>query len=135
MKIRQFETEELAAYLCNIQTDDSVAIASALFDRYHIDIDNLHKLLQDLMDCTALAVSPITNDAFVGFSKPGEWILKKKANPAFIGSMITWISEGKGVPEIGQGWQKVITKGGAPECTLAILNPEDKITLKKRASK
>ncbi len=126
--VESFESEELAAALCNCKEDeDTDVIEQALYDKYEISLEKFHELVQDFFDKLTFGISPLTETALVGLSveeeKRGRWLIKKEVNGAFIAGVIQWLSGNKLKPD--EGFVRTITSKG---------NPEYEITLKKMMS-
>lgn len=77
MKLDWIDIEELAAVICGMDdSDDSDAVEQAVFDKFGISMEQLHKLVEALLPYTIKGVSALTNTAYHGFVKDGSFICK-----------------------------------------------------------
>lgn len=122
-KIDWMDIEELAANVCGVETDDSSAIENALYEKYEVSSEQYENIVQDLFKRLDFTVSPLTQEAFVGFGDKGVWLVKKEVNQQFIAGVIEWATEGEEFEKDTKGFSRVITKGGEPEFEFIIKRP------------
>lgn len=70
------------------------------------------------MDKVTIAVSPLTETPYIGFSEPGFWLIKKDCEE-FIPQVLQWLG-GSDSAETGQKWEKEITAGGVIEYRITL---------------
>lgn len=131
-QITWVETLEIAAIVCGIDPDsDMDAHEAALAEKFEIEPLKFEQILQQLFDRIDFGVSPLTQEAFVGFAREeGEfkaWMLKKDCNQEFIQSVIGWISEGKKLSEENPELVKTITSKGKPIYEVVLRNSTPEI--------
>jgi hypothetical protein len=82
-------------------------------------------IVNKLFETLDLSLSPLTNEAYIGFSKGNQWMAKKKIDSKFINALIHWCTDGLGKIEEGKkGYVKTITNGGKPEFDIIISHPK-----------
>lgn len=119
-KINWRDAYEVAAVICGINPDsDASTVENAMADKFEMGIEYFEQILQQLFDHIDFGVSPLTQEAFVGFSREEKgqskaWMLKKDCNQEFIHSVIGWISENKKLTEEKSELVKTITSKGKP---------------------
>ena len=127
-QLKIWDVEELAASLCGIDSDDaeSDAIQEAFYEKFDIDYCQFEMLMTALFGRLDFAISPLTDEACVGFSTKdkGVWIIKKNVNREFVNGVISWLSENKGPKKFGKGFSRTITLNGKPEYEITITRPE-----------
>ena len=127
MKIEEFEAQEIADFLLNIENpeEDSEITEEALYIHYGIGIETFTEIVNKLFETLDLSLSPLTNKAYIGFSKGNQWMAKKKINSKFIHALIHWCTDGLGKIEEGKkGYVKTITIGGKPVFDITISHPK-----------
>jgi hypothetical protein len=127
MKIEEFEAQEIADFLLNIENpeEDSEITEEALDIHYGIGIETFTEIVNKLFETLDLSLSPLTNEAYIGFSKGNQWMAKKKIDSKFINALIHWCTDGLGKIEEGKkGYVKTITNGGKPEFDITISHPK-----------
>lgn len=81
-KLHPFDTEELAAHLCDLDYDeidaDTSIIEEALYNKYELSLEKFHDLVDKLIDMIDVGKSPVTDKVYKGFTKDGAWIVKKE---------------------------------------------------------
>jgi hypothetical protein len=128
MRIEDYEAQEIADFLLNIENpeEDSEITEEALFNNYGIGLETFTEIVNKLFETLDLGTSPLTNEAFVGFSKGNQWLAKKSVNSQFIGAIINWCTDGSGEIEEGKrGYVKTITSGGKPKFDITITRPNE----------
>lgn len=123
------EAKEIAAHVLELKEDpedDYAAIENALCDKWSIDIETFREIVQAVFDCVDFAVSPLTQTAFVGISKPAEWMVKKEVDHQFLAGIIEWATEGEEIKEGSKGFLREITKDGKVEYEIVIRRPKAK---------
>lgn len=131
------DIEELAADLCNIDTDSEnweEEVETALYDNFEIDIEMFQKLIQSLYDRLNLDFSSISLNAFIGFGNQSLWLLKKDVSNEFIGCVIQFLMDGGEYDENGNGFSKIVTSHEKPEWNLIITKPENEVYITKPLS-
>lgn len=133
-KVEVLDAEELASFICGIESEDSDEIDKALFDKFEISFDKFHELLSALMPALCLGISPLTEKAYIGFSKDekghGVWLVKKEVDGQFIAAVIGWL--GGPIQKGSKGFERVITANGKPEYKIAITTPAYNIDIHKK---
>lgn len=68
-RINESDVEELAAYLCELDPDETEwsDIENALYDKYNVDIEVFTKLIAHLLPMIDFGKSPITKTTYKGF--------------------------------------------------------------------
>lgn len=124
-KIDSFEVEELAASICDIDSEETEEIEEALQAKYDVDLDTFGKICDGLFNRIDLGISPLTNTPMLGFSnvEKNRWFVKKEILSPFIGAVVQWVTEGEEVPVDG-GFMREITNGGAVEFVCSITGPD-----------
>lgn len=132
--VDSYEAEELAAHICNCDSEDSEAIEEALYDKYGIDLYVFHRIASDISQTLSLGISPLTDTPFIGFSKvEGNhscWIIKKDVSAEYIASVIQWIGGDK-IKGKDKGFERIITSGGKPEYSIVIKKAVSEKKVKK----
>ena len=104
-KINWIETLEIASVVCGIDPNSDLdTVEEALAEKFEIHPVKFEEILQQLFDHIDFGVSPLTQEAFIGFTREEKnelkaWMLKKECKQEFIHSVIGWISEGKKLTE------------------------------------
>lgn len=127
MRIEDFEAQEIADFLLNTNNpeEDSEISETALFDNYGIGLDTFTEILNKLFETLDLSLSPLTNEAYIGFSKGNQWMAKKKIDSKFISAVIHWCTDGEcKLPKSSKGFIKTITANGKPEFDITISHPK-----------
>ena len=126
-KLDWFEAQEIADYLLKINNPDSEndVTENALAEKWNIDFDTFHEIVEGIFDMIDFSVSPITNTAMVGISKGNCWLAKKERDQQFIAGIIQWATEGEKIPEDKNGFIKTITYDGKPEYDFEIRRPKN----------
>jgi len=125
IKLDWTEAQEIADVLLKIENpDEDYAITeNALFEKWGIDFDIFHEIVNEIFQMIDFGISPITQTAFVGISKnKKEWIVKKECDQQFIYAVKNWVTQGKDIPK-NKGLKRTITKKGVPEFDIIITNP------------
>jgi hypothetical protein len=125
------EAKEIAAHILNVNanTEDDLgndAVEDALDDKWGIDIELFREVTQEIFNLVEFGVSPLKQTAFVGISKPGEWMVKKKVDQQFLAGIIEWATEGEEIKEGSNGYLREITKDGKVESEIVIRRPKAK---------
>lgn len=120
----EFEIEELAQFLVGRLDDDlgPDEIEELFYKKYEVDLDKFKELVNDLWPLLSIGISPITENAFAGFSdkKNGLWVIKKDIQADFVHSVIHWLG-GHEIKQVGKGMERSIEKNGKPEFTITII--------------
>lgn len=82
-KLERYEVEELIAYICGLDYDevDYNDIEKALWEKFEIEYDRLHQILEILVPMIDVGKNALTDGRYKGFSKEGkgkDWILSIK---------------------------------------------------------
>lgn len=120
------EANELADFITKTKNpdEDYATTENALFEKWGIDCDIFQDIASTIFKCIDFGISPITQTAYIGFSKGGEWIAKKEVDQQFIHALIQWCTEGEEIPEGCKGFVRTITKSGKPEFDIKISKSE-----------
>lgn len=88
-KVSSYDVEELAAFMCGLDYDNCGFddIENALYEKFNIDFDSLHKIICYLLPMVDVGVSPLTKERFKGFSRVdksgyGLWMIKESVGKA-----------------------------------------------------
>lgn len=118
------ESEDLAAALCNIDSDETEKIEGAFFSKYGIELGHAHDLIQDIFQMLSIGISPLTFKPYIGFSKQeksiGFWLIKRDCEGEFISAVLDWLTEGGEFPEGVNGYTRDITSENVPEFEITI---------------
>lgn len=123
------EALELAASLCEMEVEDvddsQSEIEQKLYDKFEISLDKFEDLVELLLQRANIAISPLTNSAYLGISNKDNnmWLVKKDITPHFIGTVIQWATEGEELKK-GGGFEKTITNAGKAEYIVSIRKPK-----------
>ncbi|SHJ21017.1 hypothetical protein SAMN05443429_11247 [Cruoricaptor ignavus] len=122
VKLDWDEAKEIAAVLTNTENpdEDYLITENALADKWGIDIDTFHEIVDGIFRMIDFGISPLTQTPFVGISKGNMWIAKKEVNQQFIHALINWATEGEDIPEGSKGFVRTIIKGNKPEFDIQI---------------
>jgi hypothetical protein len=125
-----YESQEIADILTKTENpdEDHSITEDALVDKWGIDADTFHEIVNGIFQMIDFGMSPLTQTPFVGISNGNMWLAKKEVNQQFIHALINWATEGEDIPEGSKGFVRTITSGGKPEFDVTIsrpnLNPE-----------
>lgn len=120
-----WEVEELAAHLCDIDSEDRDEIENAFYERFGIDLEKFQDVVSLLCTTLSFGISPLTDTAFIGFSAKEKgknierWLIKKDISPGFIGGVIQWLGGDK-IKKGSNGFSRTITSKGIPEFDITI---------------
>jgi hypothetical protein len=119
------DVENLAASLCSCESEETSDIQQAFYDKFDIDYELFEILMAELFQRLDFGISPLTDDAFIGFSNKtkNEWLVKKKVSKEFVNGIIYWLCKGKKGKDFGNGFKRIITLGGKPEYEITISLP------------
>jgi hypothetical protein len=131
-KIDYYEIQELAGVMCDMVLEDEgeKAVEEALCEKFQVDFDMLHQIMEKVTPLIDAAVSPLSNEPLIGIGDGCVWIWKKK-HEKFINMVLEWmdaISVGRGK---NKGFQRIITKKGTPEFKLILTTADTDVDLKK----
>lgn len=134
-KIDWIEAYEVAAVLCGIDPDSNAdAVEEALANKFEIEPEYFETILQQLFKHLDFGVSPITNQAYVGFTREDTdldnmkcWMIKKDCKQEFIHSVIGWISENKKLSDEQPELVRTITINGKPTYEVVLRNSTPEI--------
>lgn len=129
-KLDWMDAEEIAASICKIKSEETEEIETALYEKYEVSAEQYHNIISDLFDRIDFGISPLTDEAFVGFSNEEKncWLAKKIVSPQFISGVIQWLTGGEEIKPTDKGFARVITSGGKPEFEISIKRPtEEKV--------
>lgn len=121
--------KEIAAHILNVkddEEDDYAAIEDALFEKWEIDIETFRSISNEIFKCIDFSISPLTQTAYAGISKPGEWFVKKNVDQQFFMGLISWASGAEEIPAGSKGFLREITLNGKVEYEIVIRRPESK---------
>jgi hypothetical protein len=122
-KIDHWEAEELAAHICECKSDDRSEIEQAFCDKFQTDLGQFEDILQIMGNMLSFGISPLTEQAFIGFSvadkKHSRWIIKKEVNASFIAGVIQWLG-GQNIKGDVKGYSRTVTNNGKPEYEITI---------------
>lgn len=126
-----FDIELLAEHLCelgemeDIETED---IDEKLSEKYGISLEQFTDLINDLTPLLDMAISPLTEEPYIGFGTGSFW-LAKKPHPGFINAVLQWMSAEDVLKGKSKGYERIITSGGKPEFQLTLRKaPTSEIT-------
>lgn len=122
VKLDWEEAKEIANVLTKTENPDGdyLITENALADKWGIDIDTFHEIVDGIFRMIDFGISPLTQTPFVGISKGNMWIAKKEVNQQFIHALINWATEGEDIPEGSKGFVRTIIKGNKPEFDIQI---------------
>lgn len=126
-----FDIEELAAHLVGFSTDDEYEtdqVEEKLIEKYNIDLSSFTDLINDLDPLLDMAVSPLTEEPFIGFGTGKFWIAKKPF-PKFINAVLVWMSVEAITSGKGRAYERIITSGGKPEFKLVLMKADQEYTI------
>lgn len=121
--IDSLDDETLAAHLCGIEEEeDRDVIGVALLDKFNIDIDNFEKIIAALLPMMTLAISPLTERAYIGIAdkSTGVWLIKRDAVSDFMSSVIEWLG-GNEIKESDKAMQRDVIINGKKEFEITIV--------------
>lgn len=82
MTIHYWEVQGLAEAICGLPEGMSMAaLEQVLLDEFEISFESFDKLIKALAPMTPPAVSPLTGEAFSGFTRGGAFIVRVPYNP------------------------------------------------------
>lgn len=106
-KIDSLDLEDLAVALCELNPDmETSEIESAFFEKYGINMEEFHTLMNDIFPLITLDYSPLSNAPYVGIGKGAEWFIKKECKDTFIRCALEYFQNKNNV---------IITAGGQPK--------------------
>lgn len=122
------ESNELADFVTRTKNldEDYATTENGLFEKWGIDCDIFQDIANSIFKSVDFGISPITQTAYVGFSKGNEWIAKKEVDQQFIHALIQWCTEGEEIPEGSKGFKRIITKSSKPEYEIIIRKSHNK---------
>lgn len=126
------DIEELAAHLCGFAEEDDYDQADLdekLMDKYALDLDHFTYLLKDLSPLLEMAVSPLTEEPFIGFGTSGVWLAKKPFK-GFINQVLVWMDAENIQKGKSNGFERGITKEGKPEFKLILIKHDAEFSIK-----
>lgn len=125
------DIEELAAHLCGFDINDEYEksdIDEKLMEKYSLDLSYFCDLLKDLSPLLDMAVSPITEEFYIGFGDGNMWIAKKPYKN-FISTVLNWM-EAKNIQDgKSRALERVVTKSGKPEFKLLLMKADQEYKL------
>lgn len=77
MKVDWQDVEDLAREICGLKGD--APAEDGLIDKYGIDFDEFHKLIEALLPLTPVLTSPLTKTRYHCFIKEGTALVKTEA--------------------------------------------------------
>lgn len=109
-------------------------IEEKLIEIFGIEYYQFQTLIQKLDPLLGMAISPITEQPFIGFGTGDMWIAKKPYK-GFVNQVLIWmgaqaIRDGK-----SNGFSKTITHNGEPEFQIVLTKPEFEVQRKEIAEK
>lgn len=117
-----YEVLEIADVLTKVENpnEDYAITENALFDKWNINLEQFHEIVEGIFQMINFGISPITQTPSVGISKEKkEWIAKKECEQQFISAMLHWLTDGDDIPK-GKGFVTSVTKGGKKEFDIMI---------------
>lgn len=129
--IDRFDLEELAAHLTGLseQEDyDNSDIEEKLIEQYGIDLENFYELAGKLGALLDMAVSPLTEEPFIGFGTGNMWIAKRPF-PTFINQVLIWMSAEQIRDGKGRAYEREINSGGKTEFKLVLMKGDQEYKL------
>jgi hypothetical protein len=128
-----FDIEELAAHLCEFAEDedyDTSDIDVKLMEEFNLDLDNFYRLIKKLEPLIDMGISPLTEEAFIGFGTGQMWIAKKKY-PNFINQVLIWMEFEKIKKGKARGLERTIDEDGKPEFKVVLMAAEKEWAFKE----
>lgn len=122
-RFNSLDIEELAAHLCGFSTDDDYEtdqVEEKMIEKYNIDLSYFTDLMNDISPLLDMAVSPLTEEPFIGFGDGNMWIAKIPY-PKFINQVLIWLSAEKVREAKSGGFERLITSGGKPEFKIVLM--------------
>ncbi len=121
-KVELIDVQDLAASICGIKSNDESIIDSAIQEKYGVDIEQYERIVTDLVERIDIAVSPLTEKVYIGFSdkKNGIWFIKKNISNRFINTVIEWLTNGQKLGPKDKGFSRVVTNNKKPEFEIII---------------
>lgn len=123
-----FDIEMLAAHLCKVEEDQEDfenQIEGELIEKYGISLEQFTNLINDLSPLLDMAISPLTEVAYIGFGT-GKFWLAKTPHPGFINAVLQWMSADDVLKGKSKGYERIITNSGKPEFQLTLKKAENK---------
>ncbi|MDP1814454.1 MAG: hypothetical protein Q8K92_08395 [Leadbetterella sp.] len=120
------DAREIAGLILNreeLSEDDDNAIEDGLIEKWNIDLDTFREIMHSAIQHIDFGLSPLTQTAYVGISRPGIWIVKKEVDQQFLAGIIEWATEGEEIKEGSNGYLREITKDGKVEYEIVIRRP------------
>lgn len=126
----RFDLEELAAHLTGFEQEnyDTSDIEEKLFEQYGIDLENFYVLAGKLSSLLDMAVSPLTEEPFIGFGTGKLWIAKRPF-PTFINQVLIWMSAEQISNGKGRAYRRDIHSGGKTEFKLVLMKGDQEYKL------
>lgn len=134
-RFNSLDIEELAAHLCGFSTDDEYEtdqVEEKMMEKYNIDLSYFTDLMNDLSPLLDMAVSPLTEQAHIGFGTGSMWITKLPFDK-FINQVLIWLGAENLRKDKNRGYERTVTKGGKPEFKIVLMkaDQEYEFTAKK----
>lgn len=133
-KIDYYEVQELAAVMCDmVLTDENEReVEEALCEKFQVDFEMLHAIMEKVTPLIDLAVSPISSTPMIGIGDGCLWIWKRE-HQKFVNTVLEWMDS----PSITRGEKsnnmRMIHHNGKPEFQLILVPANTQVTLKPNA--
>lgn len=112
--VDELDAQELATSILGAEQgpdededDFTQRLEDELWNDYGVDLENYRKIVNDLMHKLTVAISPLTETPYIGFSDPGMWLVKKECD-AWIPQVLQWLG-GSDKTTKGEKWEREIT--------------------------
>jgi len=131
--LSSIEVEELAAHLCGHQFEDDYdleEVEEKMMEKYNIDLSYFQDLMNDIYPLIDMAVSPLSEEPFIGLGTGKIWIAKRP-HESFINSVLQWMNAADIKRGEVNGYEKVITNAGKPEFKIILIKADQKFKIEK----
>jgi hypothetical protein len=129
-QINAYDIELLAAFLVDMDGDDhdESELDEKLMEEWGIDLDYFTSLIRKLSSTLDMAISPLTEEPYIGFATSGFWLAKMRF-PTFINQVLVWMSAESLNDEKSNAFERTITSNGKPEYKLVLMRADQEYKL------
>lgn len=123
----RLELEELANNLIGYDEDTDQDKDSLAIEKYFVDYDELLIILKDVTSKVDIGISPLTSEAYIGFSDKengqGIWLAKIKCTN-FVNCVLEWL--GASDADDYNGGYRDVLHDGKPEFRISVESIKEK---------